>query len=295
MLKRIGLVTLTALLLAGSAVSAQVYIEGEDEGGGGGAETGGPPRMPLRSLQRFSLETATPTGFWAEIGAFYEESTDSQRDADLGLKTAAMRFAYGQAKWEAGLQLPYHLLDGHVLGADVDEDGVGDLEAWGKYIPLRSALLDAGAGIQLSLPTGDEDDFGSGEVEILPFITGTFHLGLVDLRGHVGLNILTEGDTDADSLVYGFGMFAPVGEYVALRAEFNTFRVDDNDHPVTTFYPGVDFRIPAGPVDILLRPTGAMGISELAADWGVGGSIVVAQAPSEEAPAVASGGEAAPK
>jgi len=282
MLKRIGLVAVTALLLAGSIASAQVYIEGEDEGGESGGETTS-LRMPRRAFQRFSLEAATPTGFWAETGAFYEEAGDEDFDAEA--ITALARFAYGQKMWEAGLEVPYHWVDVDTSLGDFDEDGIGDLRTWGKFIPLDGPMLTAGGGMQISFPTGDEDDFGSGEVEILPFITGSVHLGILDIRGHVGLNILTEGDTDADSLVYGFGGFMPIGEYVALRGEFNTFRVNDNDNAVTSFLPGIDFRIPAGPVDVLIRPTGEVGISNLAADWGIGGSVAVAQAPSEDLPA----------
>jgi outer membrane protein OmpA-like peptidoglycan-associated protein len=140
----------------------------------------------------------------------------------------------------------------------------------------------------VSTDIGDQDGFGSNEIEMLPFITGGLDLAFAHATGHVGWNFLTGGDSDPDSLVYGFGLLMPVPkleDYLAFRNEFVGEQVDVKGKPKTvTWLPGFDVRIPAGPVSVLLRPTGQMGITERGPDWGVGGSIAIAQAPRAEAP-----------
>jgi hypothetical protein len=115
----------------------------------------------------------------------------------------------------------------------------------------------------------------------MPFVTSAIHLGTVDARGHFGYRFFADRDK-WESFHYGFGLYAPVGKNIALRTEFNAImqKAPGPDLEPWTFEPGVDIYIPAGDaINILLRPTGMVGMNGDAPDWGVGGSIVVAWSP----------------
>lgn len=273
--------------------------------------------IPNRSYSRFEFETETHKGYWAELGAFLE-STDIKpssvpnTNADVDTITAFARFAYGGEKWEANLLLPYRNIDGKLSRApggapplrDFSEDGIGDIEVTGRYIPIKTSLFSAGAGANLRLPTGDKDtgippgvapisnnttsvDPGTPAEEFaaLPFFTASIDLAIVEVRGHIGWQFFTGGNDDgvaSDRLVYGFGVIMPLreilpfGDYVSLRNEFTNVQFDERDTPdVANYQVGFDFRIPVANMDLILRPTGQVPISRRAADWGLGGSIAL--------------------
>jgi hypothetical protein len=255
-----------------------------------GAESGEPTRtVPARALDRFSFESETVDGLWAETGAFYT-NTESDRDgvkADFDGPSAFARVSYGQKKWEAGLFFPYYndfqgRIDDASGRSDVDATGIGDLQAYGKFIPLQSDIIDAGAGFLISFPTGDDDDgLGTGEFGFLPHFTAQLDLQAAQIRGHIGWEWFTANNDDraADRLVYGFGIFIPLFHYVTFRNEFVGTELDiKNDPKMASYLGGLDIRVPIGNFDLLLRPTGIAGISERAPDWGIGGSIAVSSA-----------------
>lgn len=271
--------------------------------------------VPARSYSRFEFETETHKGYWGELGAFLE-STDIKpssvpnTNVDVDTITAFARFAYGGENWEANLFLPYRNIDGKLSrsGApplnDFSEDGIGDIEVTGRYIPLRTSILDAGIGANLRLPSGDKDtgippaidpvrnttssvDPGTPAEEFaaLPFFTASFDLAIVDVRGHIGWQFFT-GDNDdgvaSDRLVYGFGVIMPMrdlvpfGDYFSIRNEFTSVEFDERDTAdIANYLVGFDIRIPVGNMDVLLRPTGLVPISRRAPDWGIGGSIAI--------------------
>lgn len=259
-----------------------------DDGGGSKELT---RTVPSRSLDRFSFESETVDGIWAETGAFY---SNTKSDAN-GVKqnfdgvSAFGRVSYGQKKWEAGIFFPYyndfqgHMMEPAPIGrTDVDSTGVGDLQAYGKFIPLKGEILDAGAGLLVSFPTGDDNDgLGTGEYGFLPYFTAEIDLQAVQVRGHIGWEWFTANNNDraADRLVYGFGIFIPLFNYVTFRNEFSGTELDTNNDPkYASYLGGLDIRIPIGNFDLLLRPTGIAGISERAPDWGIGGSIALSSA-----------------
>ncbi len=238
-----------------------------------------------RGYSRFELESATVDGLWAELGALYDNTnTDitnfpTQQVDDLDRANAFARFAYGGGNmWEGGVLLPFYSADGEVNGKNIDATGVGDVQLSGKFIPLRTSVVTFGGGLLMTLPTGDEDDgFGTGEVGGGPFLTMGVNLAILELRGHAGWEFLA-GDHDkeinSDRLLYGFGIHVPIGDYVAVRNEFVGVRLDSPDNPTEVNYlGGFDFRLPIGNFDLLFRPTGTVGVTNRAPDWGVGASI----------------------
>jgi hypothetical protein len=228
--------------------------------------------------------------------------------ANLALRsvTSFVRFAYGEKNWEAGAYIPYIAIGGDLKGVDdrgnpgmlsPEENGVGDILLAGRYIPIRGSLLDLGAGGALSLPSGDYkrpsvacsgptqpcipiDRLGAGELGALPFITGALHLAVADVRAHIGSEFFSGSSHNGlatDRIVYGIGVFAPLGKYVALRNEFSG---TDNYHgpqefKIVNYLPGLDFRLPIGNLDAMLRVTGLVGVSAQAPVWGAGGSLVI--------------------
>jgi len=247
--------------------------------------------MPLRSFSRFELDTGTANGLWAEIGSSYSDdgalgpgsSVTNREGLSFDTVNVFGRAAYGCPYGEAGLILPYNDVDVDIegLGSD-DENGIGDIRLYGKAVPIRTELIDLGAGFDFSFPSGDEDDgLGDGEVGFLPFFTAAVHLGTVDARGHFGYRFFTDKDK-WESFVYGFGLYGPVNDKVALRAEFNsvTQKAHGPDIDPWTFEPGVDIRIPAGDeMSVLVRPTVLVGMNDDAPDWGIGGSVALAWSP----------------
>jgi hypothetical protein len=250
--------------------------------------------IAIRSFERFEFDTATQKGFWAEVGFLYTR-TDFERsemtDVDVDLKTYRpfARFAYGGELWEANLLVPALSLDGNVapdptdptIKQQVDAGGISNIALGGRFIPLRTSILDAGAGVSFSFPTPkDDSDLGADEVGALPFFTASIDLALVQTRGHIGWRFFT-GDNDSgvayDQLVWGFGMFLPLFDYVDFRNEFAGTESDQPGDPkVVNYIAGLDIRVPIGGVDLLLRPTGLAGVTRRAPDFGVGLSIAVA-------------------
>jgi hypothetical protein len=241
--------------------------------------------VPVRSFERFQFDTATVKGFWGEVGFLYEKTNFTQSEVtglDLKLKswTPFARLAYGGELWEADLFIPYRDLDGKVNGFNFNESGIGDIEATGRFIPLHTDLFDAGVGANFSFPSGDENDgLGTGEVGALPFFTAALNLAALEARGHVGWRFFTGDNNDQtayDQLVYGFGLFLPLFDRVVFRNEFDGVQSDQPNKPkIVNYIAGLDFRVPIGGLDLLLRPTGEAGITHRSPDWGVGFSIAL--------------------
>jgi hypothetical protein len=241
--------------------------------------------VPNRAFDRFSLDTENVHGFWGELGALYE-GKDISGGPDLDMVYSFLRLAYGQKKWEAGLTMPYESVNGTTVpsGLVFDDNGPGDLQLYGRYMALQTEIVDLGLGTQFSLPSGDRDNgLGTGEFGALPFGNAALKLGIGEVRGHVGYEVFTGSNGRGlayNRLLWGAGIFATVGKYVALRNEFSGTRFDasgpGSQPKVVSYLPGVDIRIPIGDLDLLIRPTGLVGISDNAPDWGAGASIAIA-------------------
>jgi len=257
--------------------------------------------IPMRSFDRFPFDTATAKGIWAELGVggahFEDERNVFGRESSLETDTVTVQptIAYGGDSWEVGLLVPYRYVDakacllspGLTMCEDDQEDGIGDMNLYGKYI-FRSEYVHAGAGLDLSLPSGDEDKgLGAGELGIAPFGTAAAVVGPAEVRAHVGNLFFTGSDSwgyysrrPSDVLLYGVGLFYAIGDRVGVRGELVGSRIDrDEDQDVLAFEPGVDVRIPLGAVDLMIRPTAAVGLTDASADWGAGVAIGIHTVP----------------
>jgi len=241
-----------------------------------------------RSFDRYEQDAAVTEGIWIEGAAGVAQ--DVVKDA-VGNKTTAstdfgaIRASYGMDMFEAGLAWPFwqhnevEVRQGRNV-ASQGEEGPADLSFYGKALPLRTEWFAAGAGLQLSVPTGDEDKgLGLGEVGILPFATVAAHLKPLDVRAHGGYRFVSDvTPTAREAIVYGGGLFYTWNDQLALRSEINGAIVDvpgKENLDLILWQPGIDVRLPMDGYDIVLRPTGTYGINDESPDWGFAGSITV--------------------
>jgi hypothetical protein len=108
----------------------------------------------------------------------------------------------------------------------LDKTGVGDLFLRGKYQFLRSAWLDAAAGLVLRMPTGNEDNFqGTGDWELSPLLylsTPRFPIGgpfaiQGYFNGGIDLNIT---DVDQSQGRFGAGIDLAIGSRATFSVAF---------------------------------------------------------------------------
>lgn len=244
-----------------------------------------------RSFDRFTYDTAVTEGCWSEIAGGY---TSSETNASV----FELRGSYGQKYWELGGVLPYMSLDDTNGQENRNDQGLGDIRLYGKVLPIRTSLVDVGGGLEVSLPSGHEQHdlydgevgllagrsaLGAGEAGFLPWVNASVHLNLVDVRAHAGYRFFADQDDrwPSESWVYGGGLFAPLpvaGDLgLGLRAEFVAQTMNQNgvDTIVAGFQPGIDFRIPADRLDVWLRPTGYVPMTDPSPNWGIGLGIAL--------------------
>lgn len=232
----------------------------------------------LRSFERFEFDSENARGLWTELAGMYAE------DGDINVTTLEARVAYGERYGELGLILPYINVDDDTGSAvPHNPQSVSDLRLYAKGTPLQTALLDIGGGFELTVPTGRESrGLGAGEVGYLPYLNTSLHLNVVDVRAHFGYHWYSGDPTWDEELVYGGGFFIPLGHSAAARLEFvgTTPNERGADSDEVSFEPGLDFRFPLqSDLTFIFRPTGLIGMTSSAPDWGIGTSFVLAWSP----------------
>lgn len=280
----VGVVGLLALAGSLSGASAQ-----EEAAPASAPVAKAPSNVAVRSFERFELDSGVAEGLWAEGVVTFKHN--SERDKGTGRKTntsrilAGPRLVYGIDMFEGGLVIPYRRSEEDIEnGVSSSEDGIGDITLYGKAVPLRSEYADLGGGLVISLPSGDKDeDLGTGEAAFLPYVTGAVHLGFLDVLAHGGYSFTVDKTATArDSIWFGGGLHTSMSDRLALRGEFvgKITRERGEDATDLSFQPGVDINFPLETVNVLIRPTGAIGMTDDTPDFGVGGSVVVLWNPS---------------
>lgn len=235
-------------------------------------------RAPLRSFSRFQLDAGTIEGVWGELGAGFLK--DESGSIDVETTTGQVRLAYGTEGLEAGVFLPYAHRNTEIAGHDSNDNSIGDLELYGKGMVIRTEAFTAGLGLVVSLPTGQEEEgLGAGRAGFIPFGTLALTVRDVRLQGHFGYQTFANDDKAVfpESFVYGVSAHARLSDAVAVRAELvgNSDEQPGENRDRVSFEPGVDIVLPLGPAAIIVRPTGSVGLTDAAPDWGVGGSVVL--------------------
>jgi hypothetical protein len=143
----------------------------------------------------------------------------------------------------------------------------GDLLLYGKFKRELAAHWAGALGLELSAPTGSEDDFlGSGELGLNPFLSTRYQSGPFAVGGHVGF-LLNTGN-QADVFNWSLEAIARYNTYLAFRCELNDrlFR-DGQTFNDMTIWPGLDLNL----IDhLVIRPEGLAHLTGDAIDWGIG-------------------------
>jgi hypothetical protein len=227
------------------------------------APIGPEPGRIMRTYAGFVTDAETLRGFWAGMDADYGREEDV---GEYNRWTLNTRLAYGADMWEAGVQIPYTW-----IGSD---GSFGNMALWGKVLPIRTEIFQAGGGLVVYAPTGDDqsaEDWG-----FRPFATAALAAGPVSLRGMIGYQRYVQYDA-SDAVVYNAAALAPCGDHVVLRAEFDGAHYPDYDTDAVSFVPGVDVAFPMGIGELVLRLGGTVGITKSPADWGLSFGLAYAQ------------------
>jgi len=244
---RIAFALLSLMATAGAQCLAQAAEEA--------SPTPTPAKLQIRNYDHLEFDTVTGTYFG--VAAFYtadDKVVFEDQRTDNETTTAELRLLMGGDRFQGGVVIPYHVTSGDRLGNG--QSDVGDIRTHLKFIPLRKDLFDVGGGFMMTFPGGSEDEgITSGEIGVLPFVTGTLHLGPTDLNTHIGYNFINHnsGDGAPESILYGTSLKMPVLDALGLRLELAGQQfTSGEDRNVVAIQPGLDYLIEAGPLDLLL-------------------------------------------
>jgi len=144
---------------------------------------------------------------------------------------------------------------------DDDKFGVGDVQLRTKYRFTDGTGFGAAAGLALSVPTGDEDNFqGIGDTTVTPFLSVAREFGPHDIYFNVGVETNVD-DVERTQVRYGIGGAVYVLEGLTAVAEVvGRSGVTDDDftvqrqEPTTSIPPSFPF--PGGsPTPVFESPT----------------------------------------
>lgn len=203
------------------------------------------------------------------VNEFEKQNDDFVEEIDGGRFDLIGAYGLGPY-WELGMDLPFVMQQQISLANSPAQNdvGVGDLMFYGKFKKELAEHWAGALGLEMSIPTGDEDKlFGSGELGLNPFLSSRYQSGRVAVGAHVGFLLNT--NTQPDVFNWSVQGIARGTEVYSLRAEivgrvFRDFGETFNDISV---YPGIDFNLTD---NVIIRPEGLAHITDDAIDWGIG-------------------------
>ena len=168
----------------------------------------------------------------------------TKNDIEVNLLTLEARVAYGVIdKLEVGGTIPYLS-----YSEDYDESGLGDMTVGVKYAILTEDAATCGlsAGLDLLLPTGDEDIVGpDNDMDIVISVAASKATGPVDLHGNLGLTIWGEDDAaDDTNISYGAAVEYPLEtpEGLSVIGEIEGSNLEDAEGETSlNLYAGVKY------------------------------------------------------
>lgn len=150
----------------------------------------------------------------------------------------------------------------------VHDSDIGDIQLYTKFQRPVAQHCAVGAGVELSLPTGSRGKgLGTGELGVNPVASTRYQRGPLAVGGNIGYQIYT-GDV-VDVFNYGTEVIVRATEMYALRTELAGRLFEQGGHHFhdLTVLPGVDVNLAS---NLVIRPTGLVGVSPSAPDWGIG-------------------------
>jgi len=219
-------------------------------------------KLQIRNFDHFEYDTTT--GPYFGIATFYTKDNNvafkgAQVDTEVEAVTSEFRLVYGGETAQFGVMIPYHFTKGNDLSNG--ENDVGDIRTHLKAVPLRTKIFDLGGALQITFPAGSQSDGTStGNIGILPFGTGTFHIGPVDVNGHFGYEFINneEANGSSESFLYGgsvkIGILDNLGALLEVPVQTFTAR---RSRTVAAIQPGVMYQIPFDRFAVLLSLSGS--------------------------------------
>lgn len=234
------------------------------------------PVVPVRKFIGFITDAETTRGLRAEIGTMYAAEYHPSSVGNAEATNTYAHISYGKELWEVGALLPpFQYVHQNGIGDTTD---FGDLRLWGKIIPLRTENFSAGGGMQITFPTAGSG-LGTEGYGFKPFLTAGGLAGPVHLRGSVGYDVYADSndaiaDDAFDNVDLNFAALYPVCENTVIRTELTWNHFADSGADPVSIFPGVDYSIPVGSNELVLRPTLGIGLTE-APDWQIGLGIAL--------------------
>jgi len=240
-----------------------------------------------RTYVNFTQETATVRQgeIRVELRGIQEEDQKNTRLNLLGIPVKGVASlsggiidlvaSYGLAKnVEVGLIIPSYIqsLTLRSGGPKVNNADVGDVLMYGKFQRSVAENCMLGAGVQVTTPNGPKNKgFSTGEGSVTPTLSTRYQQGRIGVGANVGWTFYSGSPPDV--LNYGAEVIVRANQYMALRTEIAGRVFDQNGrfHNLQVL-PGVDFKWSDM---ITVRPTGMIGGTDTALDWGLGCGVAV--------------------
>ena len=150
---------------------------------------------------------------------------------------------------------------------------IGDVLLYTKFKREVAEHCAVGAGVEFSIPTGPASKgFSTGELAANPILSTRYQQGAVAVGANVGYQLSTGSVKDV--LNYGGEVIVRVNDTYAIRTEIAGRSFDDGSRGVAdvTVLPGVDINLAH---NVALRPTGLVGLTSSAPEWGIGAGVAV--------------------
>lgn len=256
-------------------------------------------KIQIRNFDHFEYDTTT--GPYFGIATFYTKDGTVVFD-DPGVKTnveavtGEFRLVYGGENAQFGVMIPYTFTSGDALGGGKND--LNDIRTHLKWIPLRTEWVDVGGALQITFPAGRvPDGMSTGNIGILPFGTGTVHLGPVDVNTHIGYEFINlhRAMGSSESLLYGGSVKMRILDDLGALVEISGQKfVNGKDRNVAAIQPGLQYQIPIDRFALLLGVSASYTMTGGTAgerggqssrwgvntksglsrgEWGIGGSV----------------------
>lgn len=192
--------------------------------------------------------------------------------------------SYGLGKsTELGFSVPTFIEKQRVGDSTTQNKDVGDVLLYGKFKHEVATHCSIAGGVELTIPTGIErKSFGTGNYATNPFVSTRYANGRFSIGAHAGYQIYA-GDTP-DVYNYSLDIILRISHEYAFRAEASgrMFQQAGSKYNDLVVMPGIDYYLTQ---DFVIRPTGLVGVTDEALDWGIGlGLVYSLQAPSFSLP-----------
>jgi len=215
--------------------------------------------LPLRAVYPNARVDSADTGLLNLIGSW-----GFAKNAELGFVIPGLfqstQFTQGPPDFASG-------------GPTVNDADIGDFLLYTKFQQAVAKRCSLGGGVELTFPNGPSDKgLGTGEFGVNPFVSTRYEYRMIGVGLNVGYHMYT-GDAD-DVFSYGTEMVLRVNNEWALRTELagRVFNAVGTRFHELQILPGVDLNLSER---ITIRPTGMIGGTDSAPDWGIGAGIAV--------------------